>query len=219
LPYNFFYGIINNKVLNRRSNMDRKKKYSPAARQKAVDQMIGGIKERMAQAKASGAEKKKAALARDKSNIIIEPVSARGAASDELAIEDSGTPMRDFHLTPDAPVGEIIFNPQECPDKLEPNPLNLVARESLERQISDIMAKLNQDDTTRKHRLKDALNVLEFARTTAYTHPMGEVCVNLHEGASRLSDIDPELSKKVNRLANLALEVRQSEQLRQNQGG
>lgn len=194
-------------------------KYTPAARKKAVDQMIGRVRERLAKAKASVADVR----ASRKPDQVDAPDVAevrKIEAQDDLVIENTGTPMKDFHLSPGGQAGQILFEaqnkpePEECPDKLEPNPLNLVARESLERQISDLMDKVNQGRKEADFLFKDALNVLEFARTTAYTHPMGEVSVNLFEGASRLSDIEPELSRTANRLANLAMEVKQSEQIR-----
>lgn len=102
-----------------------------------------------------------------------------------------------------------------CPDKLEPSPLNMVARERLERQISDLMDKANQALKERNFLFKDAMDILEIARTTAYTDPMGEVSVTIHEAARRLSDIEPKFSRTANRLGNLAMEIRQSEQVRE----
>lgn len=152
---------------------------------KALKQMVGGVQDRLDQAKAKKAQ-------------VIEPVGARGNASDELEIEE------------------------DCPDKVEPeeklpNPedLNLTARERLERQLSTLMAQVNQSVQDYSNALRDALDVLEMARTTVYTHPMGEVSVTLHEAARRLSELEPEHSRRTNALGNLAMEIRQSEQARE----
>lgn len=158
--------------------METKSKYTPEARQKAVDLMIGPIKARRAKAKAESLGEQ---------------------------------------------AGQILFNSQAqargCPDKIEPASTNMTARERLERQITDLMAKVNQAKKERDYLIKDALDILEMARTTAYTHPMGEVSVTLHEASRRLSGIEPQFSRTTNKLGNLAMEIRQSEQARENQGG
>jgi hypothetical protein len=172
-------------------------KYTPEARKKAVEQMLGGVKERLRKARLK---------------VTIKP---GGVEVDDLVIANSEAPapLETIHFNAD-PFPEMPERLGECPEKLEPNPLNLTARESLERQISDLMDKVNQALKERNFLIKDALNILEFARTTAYTHPMGEVSVNLFEGARRLSEVEPQFSNTVNRLANLAMEIKQSEQIR-----
>lgn len=129
--------------------------------------------------------------------------------ADALVIEDNGAPA------PLAPVGDgkIIYRVMEQENAKESQDLNQVARERLERQISTLMAQVSQSVLDYNNALKDALDVLEMARTTVYTHPMGEVSVNLHEAARRLSDLEPEHSRRTNALGNLAMEIRQSEQL------
>ena len=158
--------------------MDRKSKYTPEAREKVINLMIGPIKARRA--------------------------TARAESLGEQA-------------------GQILFNSQRqverCPDKVEPASTNMTARERLERQITDLMAQVNQAKRERDCLIKDALDILEMARTTAYTHPMGEVSVTLHEASRRLSGIEPQFSRTTNNLGNLAMEIRQSEQVWENQGG
>jgi len=172
---------------------------NPEARKDAINQMVGRTKERL----------RKAAL-----KATIKP---GGVEVDDLAIEDSGT----IEAYED---GQVIKFPEpdlektkEISDALnsKPGTLNMVARESLERQISDLMDKVNQALKERNFLIKDALDILEMARTTAYTEPMGEVSVTIHEGARRLADIEPQFSNTANRLGNLAMEIRQSEQARE----
>jgi len=178
---------------------------NPEARKDAINQMVARTKERL----------RKASL-----KVTIKP---GGVEVDDLVIEDSGTPaplgpvgpgtihFKSVKVEPDLKDGQSA----STVERVNPGTLNMVARESLERQISDLMDKVNQALKERNFLIKDALNVLEFARTTAYTHPMGEVSVNLFEGASRLSAVEPQFSNTGNRLANLAMEIRQSEQARE----
>jgi hypothetical protein len=152
--------------------------------------------------------------ANERINRKLPPSLCDAVPTDDLVIEDDGTP------SPLAPVGEgkIIFKPcnENTGEPMDAQAFNLVARERLERQISDLMAKVNQSVKERNYIIKDALDVLELARTAVYTHPMGEVSVNLHEAARRFSDLEPKFSRATNSLGNLAMEIRQSEQVREN---
>ena len=178
---------------------------NPETKRNVINQMVSGIRERRAKTKAEA--------------------KARHAAidADDLVIEDNWTPAT---LGPVDP-GTIHFKSVKVePDlkdgwsasaveRVNPGTLNMVARERLERQISDLMDKTNQALRERNFLIKDALDILEMARTTAYTDPMGEVSVTIHEAARRLSDIEPQFGRTANRLGNLAMEIRQSEQVRE----
>ena len=156
---------------------------------------------------------------------ITETTNPRPGRSNPTILKREQRGMEvDYTPGPGAIMAPERLEPEECPDKVEPAPLdmqnaNMVARERLERQISDLMDKVNQAVKERNFLIKDALDVLDLARTAAYTHPMGEVSVNIHEAARRLSELEPQFSNTANRLGNLAMEIRQSEQARENQGG
>jgi len=187
---------------------------NPEKKREAINQMIGGVRERLAKAK---------------NTQTIEPVGARGNASDELAVEDNGAIGRDITLSPSIESyqdGQIFKFPPPDPEKtkevfdalnskVEPATTNMTARERLERQISDLIDKANRAIKERTNLTRDALDILEMARNTAYTEPMGEVAVTIHEAARRLSDLEPEFSSTANNLGNLATEIQQSEQLRE----
>jgi hypothetical protein len=137
---------------------------NPEARKDAINQMVARTKERL----------RKASL-----KVTIKP---GGVEVDDLVIEDSGTPaplgpvgpgtihFKSVKVEPDLKDGQSA----STIEPVNPGTSNMVARESLERQISDLMDKVNQALKERNFLIKDALNILEFARTTAYTHPMGD---------------------------------------------
>jgi hypothetical protein len=212
----------------------------PENKRKTINQILGGIRKRRAKAKTEVEARKKAndleaktrAKAdekKHKARAKADKARAKKAKSEDLAIEDDGTIGRDIGPAPSILTGEIYFGPVVRMEKEavksgddleqltaeEPSNLNLVARERLERQISDLISKANQSIKERNRSTRDALDILEMARTTAYTEPMGEVAVTIHEAARRLSDLEPEFSNTANTLGNLASEIQQSEQLRE----
>lgn len=159
---------------------------------KPFDPIIGGVNERPG-----------------RSNPTI---TRREPREDDLVIEDDGTIGRDIGLSPGEQAGEILFHAQAKPKPEPETPLNNAARERLERQISDLMAKVNQGLRDYQNATRDALDILEMARTSVYTEPLGEVSVTLAESARRLTVNFPKEARTVNRLCNLALEIRQSEE-------
>lgn len=134
---------------------------------------------------------------------------------EELVIENDGTIGRDMGLAPDSQAGKINFHPLpvEKPDgkRLKPPELNRTARERLERQINDLMAKVNEAARAYNNATKDALDLLEMARTSIHTEPLGEVSVTLQESSRRLAKYFPKESRTINNISNVALEVRESE--------
>lgn len=224
---------------------------NPENKRKAINQMVGGIRERRAKAKAEAEARKKAndldakarvkkAQAEAKSWEDFEVSCIMGKPKSLLSIgEQAGQvlykavkvepnlkdgqssytvePPVESHISDQVTlnvdglgVQSVIKSPAN-----ESHNLNLVARERLERQISDLIDKANQALKERTFLTRDALDILEMARNTAYTEPMGEVSVTIHEAARRLSELEPQFGRTANRLGNLAMEIRQSEQSRE----
>jgi len=176
---------------------------NPETKKRVIEQMVGGIMERRAKAKAEVEARKKA-----------NDLEAKARAEKENAKS-----WEDFEVScimgkPKIPPFGHDLVVSDDPAN-ESHTLNLVARERLERQISDLIDKANQALKERTFLTRDALDILEMARNTAYTEPMGEVSVTIHEAARRLSDIEPQFGRTANSLGNLAMEIRQSEQARE----
>jgi hypothetical protein len=121
--------------------------------------------------------------------------------------------IKTAHLRPPKPptIDKITF--KKLFPELFPEPAtNLDARERLERQISDLMTEVNRGVRVYNNATKDALDLLEIARTTAYTEPLGEVSAALSEAKMKLSKYFPLESQRAYRLANLAVEIEKSEE-------
>lgn len=115
----------------------------------------------------------------------------------------------------DAPAHDIEDEIPEahCPDKLEPpeEAQNITARERVERQISDIIASLNVEVRTLQEQIKEGLDDAELARNSIYTEPLTDVEARLRKANSQLQEYFPEKARMFNSLANVVMEIMESE--------